>query len=404
MKTQFLHGYLAALKIYEQQTMATGNLMQLQCFASKLNISIVQPFMKDSLLSLPLDQTQHSQMLHMEELYDMQEWTTHTEKEGYTPLVTWEEFIRHAPRGVVLVQMKYPLLKQVKNQLPHTHTEVRGYKKGCGYKFLDKAMDGLKKYGFTVARKVCYNFLSGDEIPLEDYKNELIREQNILGNNVTVIIDEWRGLGEHQRVLVKEKICPDSAQYRRWTQASPGVGRDATLYVDKFLGSTTKYLAVIARYEMTVLAIHMERRKGSSIPFCLQETLRHMSSMRKRYPELGNTFLSIDIGKYGSKSFAGHGYYGCLKDMEAFVGDAYQGGMNISQWERSFESVVKGRDAGYMAKVQQAIVARAQCVLFVGGGTFQQNTLHLYQQLHPDPAKRCVHVVKKCTSPYRPVQ
>ena len=33
--------------------MATGNLMKLQCFASKLNLSVVQPLMKDSLLGTP---------------------------------------------------------------------------------------------------------------------------------------------------------------------------------------------------------------------------------------------------------------------------------------------------------------------------------------------------------------
>ena len=78
--------------------MATGNLMKLQCFASKLNLSVVQPLMKDSLLGTPVDSRD---MLQLE----------HTQSRGYAPLVGWEEFIEHAPGDVVLVQI---------NEVPNT--------------------------------------------------------------------------------------------------------------------------------------------------------------------------------------------------------------------------------------------------------------------------------------------
>lgn len=396
-----LFGYVLTLKVYEQQTMATGNLMQLQCFASQLNLSVVQPFMKDSSLTTPLDEAKHPHMLHMEDIYNMEEWDELTGSAGYAPLVKWEEFMQHAPRGVILVQMKYPTLARVKKiqesgkMFPHPLSESRDYQDGCGHSVGERAMNALKSKGFYVAQKVCYNFLSGDYIPLQIYQSDLWGQ-----HNVTVIIDEWRGFG-NQRVLIKEEICPGSAQHRNLIHSSSKIERDARRYVDKYLGNGD-YLAVIARYEMTAISRRMSGREDPNavIPICIQETLKHIYEVRKS-TLLTDTFLSIDIGKYGSKSFVAHGYYGHQQDMESFVKRVYNNQMNITDWERSFESVAEKLDPGYIAKVQQAIVARAKCVVFVGGGSFQQHTLHLYQALHP---RMCVRTVQKCTSTSRPIQ
>ena len=128
----------------------------------------------------------------------------------------------------------------------------------------------------------------------------------------------------------------------------------------------------------------------------LQQTMKEFLGIRK---EMGNelgTFLSMDTGKYGSDSFTRRHYFNLQKDVENFVSRLYRNKMSVTEWE----NVVDMADSGYVAKVQ-AIVARAKCILFVGGGAFQKLTLHLYQQLHPDPSDRCVSIVKKCTSSYR---
>lgn len=411
-KTGETSGYILALKIYEQQTMATGNLLQLQCFASKLNLSVVQPSMQGSCLSTPLDSLQHSHMLQLEDVYNMQEWRAHTRSKGYASLVRWEEFIEHAPRDVILIQMKYPILSQIKDirdsgkQFPHPVSESKNYEKGCGYKIVNIAFGILKKKGFRLIHNVCFNFLSGDEIPFEVYRRDLLGGRD--PTTVTVVIDEWRGFGENQRVLIEEKICPKSNYYREYVNSSLRVVSDAQRYMDKYLphANTTGYLAVIGRYEMAALTRNMHDKSDprAIISFCLQETMKEMLNMRGEMGEEADTFLSMDIGKYGSGSFVKHGYYGHQRDMENFVGSVYGNDMNITDWERTFESVVETTDSGYIAKVQQAIVVRAKCILFVGGGTFQRHTLHLYQQLHPNPSDRCVRILEKCTSPYRPVE
>lgn len=409
-KRQF-SGYFLTLRVYEQQTMATGNLMQMQCFVNKLNLAVVQPFMKDSALSTPLDQSQHKHMLQLEDVYHMDEWNEYAEREGYAPLVKWEEFMKYAPREVVLVQMKYPLLSQVKKmkqsgiQFPHPISESMAYKEGCHHKQGEKAMKALNKRNFRVVRRVCFNFLSGDDIPLEVYRNELLGGSSL--KNVTVIVNEWRGLGEHQRVLVEENICPGSARYRDIAHSSAKVTRDARLYANKFLHQNggSNYLAVIARYEMTAITRGIKDKEDSNavIPICIEETLKEISRIKNKH-KLAEVFLSVDIGKYGSNSFRSHRYYDHEQDLKSFVTRAYDNRMNFTDWERSFETVVEKMDGGYIAKVQQATVARAKCVLFVGGGSFQQHAMHLYKDLHPSAEERCIEVQQRCTSKYRPVQ
>ena len=404
-------GYLIALSIYEQQTMATGNIIQLQCFASKLNLSVVQPLMKNSFFSTPLNWSEHADMLQMEDVYNMKEWREHTGGKGYAPLVRWEEFIDHAPRDVILVQMKYhPLLRIVSLQkhgveFPHPVSEDKRYKHGCDYRNVTKAFQVLKAKNFTVIEKLCYNYRTGDLVPLETYKREMYG-----GLNLTVIVDDWRGFGGIQRALVEDEICPEADIYREWTNSSTAIVRDAERYVDKYLSGpdVTGYLAVMTRFEWTALRMYWKKNNMTDryavVPYCLQKTLEMFFEMRKEVGEGLATFLSADFGKYGSVGYSKTNYYNHERELKNFVSSVYGGQLNITEWERTFESVVESTDAGCAAKVQQAIVARAKCVLFVGGGTFQRHTFHLYQQLHPDPADRCVRVLKECTNLERTIE
>ena len=399
-------GYIIALHYYEQQTMATGNLLQLQCFASKLNLSVVQPLMKKSLLLMPSTKDKASDLLKMDSVFDMEKWRKHTKSQGYAPLEPWKKFIEYAPRDVILVQMKYPTLTYVKQarkngiEFPHPVSEKRDYERGCGYKFINREFAELQVHNFTLLGRVCYNFLTGDLIPLKIY----LRDLSSQGRRVTIIIDEWRGIGSRQRVLVDESICTQSNLYREYTEYSPVLHEDAGSYIKRHITNDTSegYLAVMARYEMTGLT---QRIKSSTdphavIPYCLKKTLEEIKSLKMSY-RLNKVFVSMDIGKYGSKSFKVKKYFGHFKDMASFLKDAYQGKMDIKNWEKSFEDVAMSKDAGYIANLQQLLVAKAKCVLFVGGGTFQKHALHMFQQLHRTPRAMCISSINKCTSSIR---
>ena len=419
-------GFVVALKIYEQQTMASGNLMQLQCWAKFLNLAVVKPFMKDSFLSTPMDETKHYTMLTLDDTFDMDDWSKHTAKLGYAPLVDWYHFVHNAPRDVIVVQIKYPTLTHVKKMrsqglsFPHPPSGEE-YKEGCRFKLLSssgKLGSALRAKSFRVVRKVCFNFLTGDELSLKQFHSDILGDYH--PENVTIIFDEWRGIKENQRILLEDDICHEEHPYREFLKPSQRLLRDAEAYAKRFLtqdsttivsnntltnGSRTEYLAIIARYEMTGLTRSLKRGNDSHaiIPYCLKLTMETVEWMKWK-SGLKDTFLSIDIGKYGSHSFGLKNYFNHLADMESFVRQVYRGKMDIHEWERTFEAIAHTTDGGYIAMLQEVLVVRAKCIIFVGGGSFQRHAFNLYTELHPDKEDRCYRVIEKCTTPYRPIQ
>ena len=128
------------------------------------------------------------------------------------------------------VQMKYPTLKQVKEIrdsgkiFPHPLSLERDYGEGCDFSKLENAMSELQGKQFHVIHKVCYNFFTGSEIPLDTYKDDLLQVHNT--SMVTIIINQWRGLKESHRVLIKEgNICAETAFHRDSIRSSSKVAR-----------------------------------------------------------------------------------------------------------------------------------------------------------------------------------
>ena len=412
-----IRGYIVVLNIYEQQTMASGNLLQFQCWAKFLNLVVVKPFMQDSSLETPLDETNQARKLRMEDTFDMQNWNQYAQDAGYAPLVEWEEFVKSAPRKLIVVQTRFPTLTRVRAirdqgyPFPHPPTSERLYAQGCKFKLLQsKGMHLLKKKGFVVVRTVCLNFRSGDELSLKQLQEHILDKYK--DDKLSIVIDEWRGLGENQRMPIQEKICLEENNYKEHTKPSARIVRDTEAYIKRYLqhsdtggSNTSNYIAVMARYEMTGLTKRVDDKydQFAIIPYCLQATYQRMEEMKIK-TNMSKVFLSMDIGKYGSDSFRNKKYFGHLKSMEDFVGKVYQGGFTVRDWERTFESITHTQDSGYIAMLQLVMVTRAKCILFVGGGTFQRHALHLYQDLHPDPDDRCVTIIERCTSPYRPVE
>ena len=402
-------GYLIVSRLYEQLTMASGNLLQLQCWAGHLsNLKVVKPFMRDSFMRTPLNESKQLNMLKMEDIFDMEDWDQYTSGEGYSPLVEWEEFLKSAPRKLIVIQTKYPTISYVKAVrkkgllFPHPPTQQKLYAEGCMFNFLNgREMLLFQSKGFVVVRQVCLNFWTGDELSMKQLKDHILGE--FKNDSVSIFLNEWRGLGENQRFMVKENICQEKYSFKERTKPSARIIQDADLYVQQYLGGgNSSYLAVMARYEMTGWTQHMKtgNHQHAIIPKCLQLTYQELE-VAKSVTKMSQVFLSTDIGIYGSKSFRNKNYYGHLSDIEEFVEKVTH--LRVNDWERTFESVAHTQDSGYIAMLQLVLVTKAKCVLFVGGGTFQRHALHLYQELHPREEDRCVKIVEKCTSLSRPL-
>ena len=391
------NGFVLSVAYYEQQSMGSRNLFQLQCWASLSGLHVVKPVMKDSNLRTPLDSQLQQTMLRFEDHFNLDQWNQYTRQEGYAPLVEWREFLTKAPRKVILAQFGYSSVTLLKarqragEQLLHPPQGDR-YKSGCESKWpTENEIAFLKSRGFSIVRKVCFNFYYGDQLTLEKFNEHLLGNHTSF-SDVTVVMDMWRGFGSAQRVLIKD-VCATVARAQEHVAPSGRILRDADRYIKSYLHGRP-YLAIMGRLEMSMLTT---RKKVPIIPFCLQETLKEWKAF-KGDVSLQTTFLSIDIGKYGSKKFRSNVEPSLSSEVAKFFRTLFGSSMTSKQWEKQFVTVSQIRDAGYIGLLQKVIVTRAKCILFVGGGAFQRHALHLYQELHRSPGEQCVRVVRPCTS------
>lgn len=388
-------GYVLAVNYYEQQTMGLRNMIQLQCWAQSLKLQVVQPVMHDSFLRTPLDNSRQAQFLHFEDSFDVMEWNHQAERLGYAPLVHWNDFLAHAPRDVVLVLFEHPSVSMLKSRQKSGQGLLRSpdslqYTTGCSSKWpTTSELNFLKSNGFHIIHKACFNFFYGDQLSLDTFNQHILAGRNPA--SVTVIMETWRGISSAQRVLLKD-ICQNTALVQEHISLSPRLIQQADQYIHKYLAGRP-YLAVMGRLEITQLTVH---KKEPVVPFCLEETLLQWRDFRKE-THLDNTFLSIDIGHYGSKKYRSKLDPGLATAFHKFFQTLFGTSVTVKEWEKRFELVAGNKDAGYIGLLQKVLVTRARCILFIGGGAFQRHALYLYKQLHPDPKDQCYRIVKKCT-------
>ena len=389
-------GHVLAINYYEQQSMGSRNLFQLQCWAQHLGLVVVKPVMKDSSLITPLDQHQQQSLLKFEDSFDLGEWTKQTITSHFAPLVEWSEFLSKAPRDVILVLYNYPSVSVLKSRqkagepVLQDHVGDR-YQSGCGSNWpTSSQLAFLKANNFRVVRSVCFNFYYGDQLTMDEFNAHLLGEHP--ARNVTIIMDLWRGLGTGQRVLIKD-VCTSAYPLNEYIKLSSQLHDDAVKYIETYLRGFP-YIAVMGRLEMTLITVH---KKEPVLPFCLKKIVSELDEFKKDM-KINTVFLSIDIGRYGSKKWRTSIDPDLKRDFSSFVQNIYGPSMSVGRWEKTFEDTAMTRDAGYIGLLQKAIVTQAKCILFVGGGAFQRHALHLYKQLHPRKEDRCIRVVSSCTS------
>ena len=398
-------GVVLASDFYEQLTMSTGHLIHLQCWSKTLgpSVSVVKPFIRHSFMTLPFDEDED--MLPLEDIIDMDMWQNHTANEdGLSPLMGWDKFLASAPKDLIVVIIQYASLNvtRVKGS-PDSRPLGERYKTGCKKSGLNPVQQRFfDKNGFKTVRSVCVNYVESEDCPnLESFNSHILGEFE--SSKVTIFIDEWRGLRNPQRInLINFTSCDGQENFRRYTFPSEKILRDADSYIQTYFPSG-KFVSVIARFEMTVLKTSRKKIMEDRITYCTQLILHKLSTLRCDIG-INNTFLSVDIGKYGSNSFSKRNYYGGYDYISRFLESVYGGTLNVEEWEETFDGVSGTADGGYNGMLQKTIAMKANCVLFSGGGSFQQNGLQIYKRLHPREAEQCVRVVKECTNRNRPVE
>ena len=412
-KDEAVGGYVLADDYWEQQNSGCRNLQNLQCWAAKLNMKVVEPFIVNSVLRT-LPTTARAGWLRYSTMFNVERWNRESARLNHSELVSWEEFLAKAHHTVITVELKYAHSKDVQRKqnelkaqpLQHTDTKCEPH---TGWP-RSSQIALLKLHNFTIARKVCLNFEYGKFLTLNEFRDVILGDYS--PSEVTIIIRQWRGLaGIAGRIPVKMSGCGNTGIQENM-QPSQRLFNDATKYALTYLTSNHSkyvtplssslqsrdpgngYIAIMARLEKSKLSFN---KRPGIVPYCFRQTLKYTRRMAEDR-SLGRIFLSIDIGKFGSNTFKNTGDSSDLhEEFEKFFKKLYGGQTTIHDWEKTFQEISHTNDSGYIALLQKMVVVQAKCVIFVGGGSFQKHALNLYKSAHPKD-KWCIHIIKECTT------
>ena len=380
------HGYLLELHASDQLTGGAMNVLSIQCLASKLSpkLIVVEPFIVNSSYGAVLavadrESFDRENNVRLRDIYDINAWNNASDRYHYNRLAPWESFIDDAPRDLILVE----------NQ----------WWRDCNFPALtEKFSRFFKIFNFRVVRTACLNFKRSGEMNAEVFKGVVYGEY--APEEVTVIIDRLPGIGGigPWNTAVERQTC--SKRYYSsdimYMPSSERIKRDAKEYIERYLGGKKDYVSMMIRLEHDIIAaINAKSNRLEQVKLGLQEARNKWKAVKNRQ-HLNATFLSFDVGKYGSAEFidGNRGPMGeILAEMHTFFNSLYNGSISYSEWEDSFVEVsgVKSGSgiSGYVAILQKEIASQGRCIILVGGGSFQNTAGHLHQLTHQGQKQQC---------------
>ena len=399
-----------AFSYMDQMTWAARRLKSLQCWAAewktRYKVHVVEPFViKGTRLGVPNEINQNqSAYLKFSSIFDISAWNW-GKRNTYPEMISWDIFLKYAPRNVVAVQIVY---------LYDYHcTENSLSEDYCGFTLLNQSItDVLAPHNFTVLNKVCINFrILGS---LTEYEfNHLILKNIPPDMGVTVVFDEWRGTPNQRGaidcwILINSGKCSQDAgtvpyQTSKTLIASSKIKKTANKYISRYLNWKPGYLAVMIRWEKIVLYDFYfgDDRQHYTGVNCTRLINDYIHSIYERR-RVNATFLSTDIGKYGSSTFDLYNTTrASIANITMYTEELmrtvhHNDSMSLAEYERRFEEVSGTTHPAFIAQLQKAIAIGARCLLLVGGGTFHENTMRLFRQIHRKEKNICIEVIEKC--------
>ena len=149
-------------------------------------------------------------------------------------------------------------------------------------------------------------------------------------------------------------------------------------YIAKFIQQNVrgKYIAVMLR-------LHKMKQSMLSIPLQNNSCFQGIISDWKEAKEGRNitqTLFFSDIGKHGSVE-RGRKYADATR-FSTGVHDAVNVHLSLDKMNSILEKITGSQNSVQIAILHQQLVAHATCVVVVGGGSFQAQTLYMYAHLH----------------------
>ena len=406
------HTYIITHSHGGQLTRAIKNLMLQQCWAWGLGTqaSIVEPFSsKSHLLHTPAlwDALRQGTMVdaaRFSNYFDLEFYNHVSVAQRGVPLTIWEDFLTHAPRQAVVVATPMVSCEVL---LRSGRTEMRQQRGrteriSMAEKSFNAFIEGLESLKFQVVKRVVINCSDPNR------GQKLTEELSPFLSNATLVFSSWLNSHLVKTWLSVDSQCNVSEKYPAERLApSSRIQEHMKSYRSNVLRAN-KTIAIMIRVER-FLTLKSSGRSNETVDSCLRKTLAVYAGL-KRQPQWADSepYLTLDIGRFGSgimqKQSTVSMFGASLKDVTKLVTNllvkVYDGRWeSIRQWEDSFLEATGGiHERGYVAMLQRGIAVQSDCLVLMGGGSYQEVAATQYLEAHPGPGQQCLHIVCAATA------
>ena len=395
IKSEF--GYVMATGYYDQITGSSINLVSMHCWVRTLGpkMRVVEPFIRRSILGVNLCAASDNctapdgedNSVRFRDVLDKEHWEEYVVSRNHAPLISWDYFIKNAPRKLILVERDI----------------------GCGRcmdcddsskDFLKHSRMFAKKYNFNIAKTVCF---PRNLNPDSKFKSLIYGGHD--PQNVVVIFKSWPGIGSGRIPISGLKECSRGPLPSNMP-VSQTIIQDGTKYVKKYLPNANdrSYISVMLRLEH--YANSHERFIGkskteiiSTVMKCYNTLFTEVQTLKETL-KINSVFLTMDCRKRGSDHFSefqtDQTWLTLRDSAPTFYRMLYGNTSTIEEWDSSFEDISSFSSHGYIALLQKHLAASGRCLLTLGGGSFQDTAHELYFSYHSEvfPCNR--HLTNAC--------
>ena len=387
--------YVLSMTYSGQQGAGVRGVLSLQCFASNLGIPVyvVEPFISSSKVGLGRLPDDLNGKLKLSDFFDLDHFNLASAMAKYVNLSTWEEFLKNAPNKMVIVELKSGRLKRT--EVLWTATDSQCYQ---GWLLKDLHLRNVTPCVVRVVKICCVR----DDRKKKFSPKEIISMEAVYDTvfgkwkpeEVSLLFTGWVSVWFVPGSKVNSLDCKGAYNHYIHERFYPSqqLLKHAKHYTDLFL-QNKNITAVMLRFEHMLRKMTIDH-SPVTVDSCLKELETTVKQLNATF------FVAADIGKYGSKTwdytfkrshFSSERGSQSLKAFKQTLSGLVT---DIEMWEKGFAQATGGiEDKGYIAALQRTLGSRANCIVLLGGGNFQNIVLQEYIDNHPNPSEQCVYSI-----------
>ncbi len=406
-------GYIVTMTYNSQMTRAIRNLMGQQCWARSmigLSLSITEPFSAESKLvhyrrfwDGLKNKNLHNAVL-FGEYFDVDFYNRVSLNESSSQITRWKDFLSDSKTPRKLVTVILPS-KRCDFDLKPGDVNLEKQVPPCLYgKNFNELIVGLKeRFQIHSVKKVCLDCGKlKHKLSLEELRDTIFGSDPNISEYI-VLMNTWRNFAFTRSWLEVPSYCKEAENPKSSKRliSSTSVADHSKQYKDKII-KHEKVVAVMFRIER-FLTLKILNRSSETLDSCIEKTLQiHDKLVSERYSGKAGTFITLDIGRFGSKLMKDNktvSKYGqdslesINKSVAKMIPTIYNGQFkSMEEYEDTFVKITGGvTERGYISMVQRSIATEADCLIVMGGGSYQQVAISQYLSNHP--LKPCIYAV-----------